>query len=240
MSWYNRTGDKMKFIKRIVTIIICITMIVFLLFLGIGFVNYKNAIAKTSIEKKVSQIQGGETYVSSEELSPYILEATVAIEDRRFYNHSGIDYWALTRALISNMFAKEIVGGGSTITQQLTKNLYFTYKSSYVRKASELFMAYDFESKLTKDAILELYVNVINYGNNYIGIKEASRGYFNKEPSELTLDEATLLAGIPQSPSNFQLNDHLDNALQRQQQVLEAMVRDEIITDSQANAIIHK
>lgn len=228
----------MKFIKRIVVVITLLALIGFLIFLGIGFVNYKNAISKTSIEEKVSSIQGDEDYVSNDQISPYVLKATVSIEDHRFYDHGGVDYYALTRAMVSNMFAKGIVGGGSTITQQLAKNLYFTYKSSYVRKASEVFMAYDLESKLTKDTILELYVNIINYGDNYIGIKQASEGYFGKAPSELTLEEATLLAGIPQSPSNFQLSTHKEAARTRQKQVLEAMVRDEHITQKQANQIM--
>lgn len=219
-------------------VITLLALIGFLIFLGIGFVNYKNAISKTSIEEKVSSIQGDEDYVSNDQISPYVLKATVSIEDHRFYDHGGVDYYALTRAMVSNMFAKGIVGGGSTITQQLAKNLYFTYKSSYVRKASEVFMAYDLESKLTKDTILELYVNIINYGDNYIGIKQASEGYFGKAPSELTLEEATLLAGIPQSPSNFQLSTHKEAARTRQKQVLEAMVRDEHITQKQANQIM--
>ncbi|MGX8852951.1 transglycosylase domain-containing protein [Amedibacillus sp. YH-ame10] len=230
----------MKILKRILLLIVLLALLGGIVFAGVGFFNYKSAINKESIEDKVSEIQGRSEYVSSEDISPYLLKATVSIEDHRFYDHNGVDYFAMLRALVSNIFAKGIVGGGSTITQQLAKNLYFDYQSTYLRKASEVFMAYDLEGKLSKEAILELYVNVINYGDNYIGIKAASEGYFGKEPKDLTLNEATLLAGLPQSPSNYQLSDHKENALKRQKQVLEAMVRDEEITEAQMELIVGK
>ncbi|MGX8834670.1 transglycosylase domain-containing protein [Amedibacillus sp. YH-ame6] len=230
----------MKILKRILLLILLLALLGGIVFAGVGFFNYKSAINKESIEDKVSEIQGSSEYVSSEDISSYLLKATVSIEDHRFYDHNGVDYFAMLRALVSNIFAKGIVGGGSTITQQLAKNLYFDYQSTYLRKASEVFMAYDLEGKLSKEAILELYVNVINYGDNYIGIKAASEGYFGKEPKDLTLNEATLLAGLPQSPSNYQLSDHKENALKRQKQVLEAMVRDEEITEAQMELIVGK
>ena len=136
------------------------------------------------------------------------------------------------------MFAHGIVGGGSTITQQLAKNLYFDYQPSYLRKVSEIFVAYDLEKKLRKKEILELYVNVINYGDNHIGIYEAAHGYFHKEPSELTIDEATLLAGLPQSPSNYQLSNHYKEARLRQKQVLEAMVDTDVLTSHEMQQLL--
>lgn len=228
----------MKIIKRIFLLFLLLLLIGMIVFVGVGFFNYKNAIGKESIVEKVSELQSEDRYVSSEEISPYLLEATVSIEDKRFHEHHGVDYVALMRALISNIFAQGIVGGGSTITQQLAKNMYYSYQPSYIRKMSEIFTAYDLEDKLTKETILELYVNVINYGDNYIGIKNASEGYFHKEPKNLTLEEASLLAGLPQSPSNYQLSDHKDNALKRQKQVLKAMVRDKHITQEQMDEII--
>ena len=229
----------MKLIKRLLLLVLVILFAGLLVFIGVGFFNYKNAINEQPIMDKVAEIQGKETYVSHEDISPYLLQATVSIEDHRFYDHSGVDYFALGRALLSNIFAKGIVGGGSTITQQLAKNMYYSYQPSYIRKMSEIFTAYDLEGKLTKETILELYVNVINYGDNYIGIQAASQGYFHKDPKDLTLDEATLLAGLPQSPSNYQLSDHKENALGRQQQVLEAMVRDKHITQKEMDQIVH-
>lgn len=233
-------GDKMKTIKRILLIIIMLGVLGVMLFAGFGYMHYKDVLEKKSIEEKISEIQSMESYVSLNDISPYMIQATISIEDRRFYDHGGVDYWSLTRAFASNLFAKGIVGGGSTITQQLAKNLFFTYEPSYIRKASELFMAYDLESKLSKEAILELYLNIINYGDNHIGIKQASEGYFEKDAKDLTLDEATLLAGLPQSPSNYQLSNHKEQAIIRQKQVLKAMVRDDHISQKQMDVIVKK
>ena len=112
------------------------------------------------------------------------------------------------------------------------------YDTSITRKITEAFLTYELEGNYEKDEILELYLNVINYGDGYIGIAAASRGYFGKEPSQLTLDEASLLAGIPQSPSNFQLSDHLAQAQEKQKVVLEAMVRENKISEAQMNEIV--
>lgn len=103
---------------------------------------------------------------------------------------------------------------------------------------SEIFVAYDLEHKFSKDEILELYVNVINYGDGYMGIKEASKGYFNKLPKDLNLDEASLLAGLPQSPMSFQLSNHEDDARERQKAVLSAMVRDGQVSQSVMESIV--
>ena len=159
-------------------------------------------------------------------------------EDRRFYEHHGVEYRSMARALYQNVLAGQIRGGGSTITQQLAKNMYYTYQPSYLRKVSEIFTAYDLERELSKKEILELYVNVINYGDNYIGIKAASEGYFHKEPKDLTLDEATLLAGLPQSPANYQLSNHESAARNRQIQVLNAMIRENMIDEQQKAAVM--
>lgn len=228
----------MKLIKRILILIVLLLLLVALIFVGVGFFNYKHAIHEESIPDKVAQIQSEEQYVSYEDISPYLLKATVSIEDRHFYTHHGVRYTSMARALVSNISAHSVVGGGSTITQQLAKNMYYSYQPSYLRKVSEIFTAYALERVLTKDTILELYVNIINYGDNYFGIKEASEGYFHKEPKDLTLDEATLLAGIPQSPSNLQLSNHMDRARERQKYVLKAMVRDDKITQKQMDTII--
>lgn len=233
-----RIGDSMKLIKRIVVIFLIALLSLGIIFVGVGYLNYRQAVSNAPIEDKVSAIQKQKHYVKSEDIASELLEATVSIEDRRFYEHNGVDYRSLARALVNNIFAKGIVGGGSTITQQLGKNLYFDYQPSYIRKMSEIFLAYDLEGELTKQEILELYVNVINYGDDHIGIYAASMGYFGKEPKDLTLDEASLLAGLPQSPSNFQLSDHEDAARIRQKQVLEAMHRDQHITQEEMNLII--
>lgn len=230
----------MKIVKRILLFFLIALITLGALFVGVGFVNYKKAIADAPIKEKVEQIKEDGNYVKAEDIAPELLQATVSIEDRRFYAHNGVDYRSLGRAFINNIFAKGIVGGGSTITQQLGKNLYFDYQPSYLRKMSEIFLAYDLEDELSKKDILELYVNVINYGDNHIGIYEASMGYFDKLPKDLTMDEATLLAGLPQSPSNYQLSNHEDAARKRQIQVLQAMLRDQHITEKEMNQIIRQ
>lgn len=227
----------MKIVKKIILIILLLVIIGLTLFIGGGYVNYVKATNEMSIKDKVKSIRNEKNYVSYDDISETLLEATVSIEDRRFYDHNGVDYRSMARALVENIFAGEIVGGGSTITQQLAKNVYFTYQPSYIRKVSEIFVAYDLEKVLSKKEILELYVNVINYGDNYIGIKAAAEGYFHKEPKDLTLDEATLLAGLPQSPANFQLSNHEAEARIRQKQVLKAMVRDDHISETQMETL---
>lgn len=214
-------------------------LIVLTSFLGVGYVNYVKAINKTNLETKINNIRNEKTYVPYDEINEKLFEATVSIEDHRFFKHNGVDYRSMARALVDNIFAKGIVGGGSTITQQLAKNMYFTYQPSYIRKVSEIFVAYDLEKKLSKKEILELYVNVINYGDNHIGIKEASEGYFKKAPKDLTLQEVTLLAGLPQSPAKYQLSNHKAEAYARQKQVLKAMLRDEKISKEQSVSLAY-
>ena len=212
-----------------------IVLIALTLFAGLGFVKATNEV---SISEKVRKIKHKKSYVTYDEISEELLQATVAIEDRRFYEHHGVEYRSIPGALYQNVLAGQIRGGGSTITQQLAKNMYYTYQPSYLRKVSEIFTAYDLERELSKKEILELYVNVINYGDNYIGIKAASEGYFHKEPKDLTLDEATLLAGLPQSPANYQLSNHESAARNRQIQVLNAMIRENMIDEQQKAAVM--
>ncbi|MCR0328036.1 transglycosylase domain-containing protein [[Clostridium] innocuum] len=228
----------MKIIRKLFLIFLLIIVILLTLFIGLGFVNYVKATNDVSIQEKVKQIKSRDSYVSYDEINENLLKATVAIEDRRFYEHHGVEYRSMARALYQNVVAREIRGGGSTITQQLAKNMYYTYQPSYLRKVSEIFTAYDLEKELSKKEILELYVNVINYGDNHIGIREASEGYFHKKPKDLTLDEATLLAGLPQSPANYQLSNHEDVARRRQIQVLNAMVRESMINEDEKMAVI--
>lgn len=228
----------MKIIKRILLLFLAALLTLGILFVGVGYVNYKKAVSDMPIQEKVEKIRSQPHYVKIDEISPTLLEATVSIEDHRFYQHNGVDYRSLARALVNNIFASGIVGGGSTITQQLAKNLYFDYQPSYIRKMSEIFLAYDLEAELSKKEILELYVNVINYGDNHMGIYEASVGYFGKTPNQLSLDEASLLAGLPQSPSNYQLSNHEAAARNRQKMVLSAMVREKHISQQDMDRII--
>lgn len=213
----------MKLLKKLL-LLGCVIALIFVGIIGfLGYRQYKEAVESISLIDKVKEIQTRSDYVSYEDISEDVLDATVAIEDHRFYSHHGIDYIAIARATLTNLFQKDIVGGGSTITQQLAKNMYFGYNTSFIRKVSELFVVHDLESMYSKEEILTLYVNIINYGDQHIGIKQASEGYFGVSPKELTFDQATLLVGIPQSPSNYQLSDHYEQAVKRQYYVQKAM-----------------
>lgn len=229
----------MKVVKRILLITFVLLIVIGCIVTFMGYRQYQNVIAQTSIEQRIEMIKNDDSYVAYDEIHPVLFEATVAIEDRRFYEHNGFDIVATTRAFISNLASKSIVGGGSTITQQLAKNMYFDYEPSFIRKISELFIVKQLEDTYTKEEILTFYVNIINYGDNHMGIQQASLGYFDTAPKDLTLDQATILAGLPQSPSNFQLSNHYEQAKVRQEQVLQAMVKEEFINDKQMQEVLN-
>lgn len=136
-------------------------------------------------------------------VSDNVIKATLAIEDERFYEHNGVDLKSIVRALVSNLRSGEIVQGGSTITQQLVKNVFLTHERTFARKFREIILAYQVEGRYSKDKIMELYLNTVYYGNGAYGIKTASELYFNKEPGDLTVEEAALLAGLSKSPTRF-------------------------------------
>lgn len=219
----------MKLIKKLLLAAVATVLLTAGVITFCGYMQYQQAVNKSPLTTKVEAIQANEDYVPYEGIAPYLLQATVAIEDRRFYAHGGFDVLATGRAFLGTVFGFGR-SGGSTITQQLAKNLYFGYEPSLTRKVSELFVSHDLESAYSKEEILTLYVNIINYGDNHIGIKEAAFGYFNIDPMFLTLAQASLLAGLPQSPANYQLSDHYEEAKKRQKQVLQAMVKQKMIT----------
>ncbi len=226
-------GDTMRYFKRLCFGIIILICCIIGIFIGLGYSNYKTAIQQFPIHQKVSQIQSSKHYVTIDQVSKNLLEATVAIEDHRFYDHFGIDMIGIGRAFLHNIQKRNIVSGGSTITQQLAKNMYYDNSPSIIRKIGEVFLAFDLERKYSKNMILELYVNIIHYGDDYIGIQAASEGYFGVSAKELNLAQSSLLAGLPQSPSNYGLSKFYDRALIRQETVLNAMVKKGIITESQ-------
>ena len=216
---YNeyKEGEDMKKAMKI----FLISLSVFIIGLGsMGYIEYQLAIQEVSIDEKISEIMREPDFVHYDDISPILLEATVAVEDKRFYDHHGIDVMAYARIFYYLIKDGNINSGGSTITQQLAKNLYFSFEPSLTRKVAELFVANRIEKTYDKETILSVYLNIINYGDNQFGIAKASEHYFEKKPSELSFDEATLLAGIPQSPTNYQLSNHLDSARLRQKAVL--------------------
>jgi penicillin-binding protein 1A len=162
-----------------------------------------------------------------------VIQAFVAAEDARFYQHRGFDLQSITRAFYKNIEAGRIVQGGSTITQQVAKSLYLSSERKYMRKIKEAVLAYKIDKYLTKDEIMSLYLNHIYLGHGTYGIEAASHGYFGKSSKYLTLPEATLLAGLPKAPSSYSPFINFDKARQRQTYVLDRMVEDEYITQEE-------
>ena len=209
----------------------------FVLLVGAGYAQYRIVINETSLTDAIANVQASENYVLLEDIYPFFLQAVVAVEDRRFYQRSGLDIRSIGRAMWSNLKNFDFLEGGSTIGQQVGKNLYFDFRFNILRKIAEVFLLYDIENSISKDETLELYVNMNYYGDGYTGIKQASEGYFSRLPNELTLGQASLLAGLPQSPSRYQLSNHFERAKIRQKKVLGDMVDLEIITQQQADEI---
>ena len=161
--------------------------------------------------------------IASNEISPWLKKGTVAIEDRRFYEHGGVDPQGIARALITNLTAGRIVQGGSTLTQQLISQIYIVKQRTLDRKIREALLAVQLEDRFSKDEILTAYLNTVFYGNNAYGVEAASQTYFAKTAKELTLPEAALIAGLPQLPSQYDPYEHPQAALKRRAQVLAAM-----------------
>lgn len=174
--------------------------------------------------------------VPLEKISPTLQKAVVAIEDERFYSHRGIDFQGIIRAAVTNITKKRIEEGGSTITQQLARNLFLTKKKSITRKIAEIVLALQIERRYTKAEILELYLNQIYWGHNAYGIESASLVYFNKHASDLNLAEAALLAGVIEGPEKFSPYKNLEGAKQRQATVLSKMVELGMINEYSADA----
>lgn len=212
-----------KIFLNITKFIIIFLIIITTTIIGISFGVYKSITSDTPIEIKIEEVMEDSNYIKINDIDETFLDAIVAIEDHRFYRHGAIDLFSITRALIKNIKNGQILEGGSTITQQVAKNIFLTNEQSLKRKIKEICIAYELENKYTKKEILELYVNVIYFGDGYTGIREACNGYFNTEPSELTDDEATLLAGLPQAPSLYSLNSNYSDAIERQKQVIKAL-----------------
>ncbi len=170
---------------------------------------------------------GRRTYTPLSEISPNVVAATISIEDKEYYNHPGFDIIALGRALFQNYTSGEVVSGASTITQQLARTLFFTAEErvevSVKRKTKEIILAAEMTRRYSKDEILELYLNEINYGNLAYGIEAAAETYFNTTAKELNLAQAAFLAGLPQAPSVYDIFNNREQTLNRNKQVLTAM-----------------
>ena len=173
-----------------------------------GYQIYQEVIDGEPLSDKVEEIRSKPKYTPLSQLPDTYKNAVVAVEDKRFYKHGGIDLISTGRAVFINLKEKKLAEGGSSITQQLAKNMYFSQEKTFLRKVAELFVAFELEKNYTKDEILELYVNTIYFGSGYYGIYDAAMGYYGKPPSELSDAQVIMLAGLPNAPSAYSLDQN--------------------------------
>lgn len=232
----------MNLIKRLIIFIILVILVIGAtigVIFGIpGYKMYKEALEKEPIEKKIASIEKKKNYSEFSELPEMYVKAVIATEDHRFYEHKGIDFISVIRAIYNDIKAKEFVEGGSTISQQLAKNIYFTQEKTGKRKIAEILMASKLDNSLSKEKIFELYANTSYFGDGYYTVKSACKGYFNKELREMTDYECIMLAGIPNAPSVYAQTKNLNLAKKRAEHVIRKMVENEYLIQKKADEII--
>lgn len=224
-------------------LLVLIFLLLVLLFIGAayfgikGYNMYREAVKETPVSELTESIRSTDGFTEYEELPEIYVEAVISVEDKRFWNHNGVDYLAIGRAVWNDLRTLSFAEGGSTITQQLMKNEYFTQEKKLERKVAEVFAAWDLERECSKKEIFELYVNTIYFGSGHYGIHDAAEGYYGKVPSELTDYEAVMLAGLPNAPSAYSPDTNPELAKQRMRQVLDRMVECEAISQEEADEI---
>ena len=227
----------MKIFRKLLVILLILILLAFGLMFILGYSSYSEALKEKPLLTRIEEVTGDEHYVKYDDLSKDYINAVVAVEDQRYYEHGAVDPIGILRALWVNIRNGELQEGGSTITQQVAKNVIFSQEETFSRKLGEMVAAFDLEKNFSKNEILSIYVNTCYFGDGYYGIYDASMGYYNKEPKDLNLDEASMLAGVPNAPSVYDANDKTDLDKKRQDHVLERMVENGYITQKQADAI---
>lgn len=228
-----------KLLKRILILILIISLVIIGFFTYKGYIRYRNAVVKTSISVKVKEYTDKEDYAEYDEIDKDFINAVVAIEDKRFFSRKGLDFIAFTRALLTNIISGKLVEGGSTISQQIAKNIYFQdINRSITGKIAEVFVMIDLENAYSKEEIFALYVNMNYYGDGYWGITQAAKGYYQTSPNDLTVAQAAMLAGIPNAPAVYQLSTGHDLAYQRALKVLKKMLENYYITQAEYEAAL--
>lgn len=227
----------MKFFKKLFIAIILLIIIACSIIFLIGQSYYSKALKEKPLLTRVEEITSKENFIKFGDMSSYYRNAVISVEDHRFYDHGPVDFIAIARATFTNIKNKELQEGGSTITQQVAKNIVFNQESTWLRKVGEIFAAYDLEKNYSKKEIFELYVNTAYFGDGYYGIYEASHGYYNKSPKDLNLDEASMLAGVPNAPSVYAPTVNPDLAKKRQYHVLNTMLEYGYITKEESSSI---
>ena len=227
----------MKIAKKILLFILIAIILILTVFCIIGYSTYSSALKDEPLITKIDSITSQDNFVKFSDLAEDYRNAVISVEDHRFYDHGPVDFIAIGRAIFTNIKERDFVEGGSTITQQVAKNVVLDQSQSWVRKIAEIFAAYDLEKNYSKKEIFELYVNTSYFGEGYYGIYAASYGYYNKAPKDLNLDEASMLAGVPNAPSVYAPTVNPDLAKKRQYHVINKMLEYGYITKDEALSI---
>lgn len=230
-----------KLIKTLLAFLLAAAIIaagiaVYYLFQGYGM--YIDAVDASPMEDKIQNIQAQNDFVPYSEMPMFYITAVVAVEDRRFFDHGGVDFISIARAVIVDVQTKSAREGGSTLTQQVAKNMYFTQEKKLERKFAEGFAAAKLETICSKTEIFELYANSIYFGSGYYGLSEAAMGYYGKKPSELTEYECAMLAGLPNAPSAYSPDTSPELAVQRTAKVIRSMADSGYIDEAKAAELI--
>lgn len=238
---------KIMIILKILTFMFLSFIIVLLGFYVYAYITPKfeinNSKSLVFYDKNNNEFFSGEEYnnfTNLEEIPQDLINAIISVEDKNFYKHQGFDFLRILKAIFINIKSKSIKQGASTISQQLIKNLYLDFDQTWERKIEEAFLTFELEVHYEKDEILEAYLNTIDFGAGNYGIKEAAKYYFNKKPNELTIEEATLLVGIPKNPSYYNPITNFEASKKRQLTVLTSMVKNKYITEEEKNNIYNK
>lgn len=237
-------NKKGKGIKKTVLLIVVILLLAILSVTGyyayMGYEMYSTALEEKSVSEMAADIKSRCRFIEYSELPEFYANAVIATEDRDFFGHKGIDVIAICRAVLHDIKVGAPEQGGSTITQQLAKNEYFSQEKRLERKFAEVFMAFEIESELSKEEIFALYANSIYFGSGYYGLDSAAKGYFGKNIPELSEYECAMLAGLPNAPSAYSPDTSPELARERTEIVLENMVSAGYITEEQADLLTGK
>lgn len=235
----------MKIIKKIIKLFVVLITVLFITSISlyeysklspkIEIKNANNIVLYDKDENVFFTGNGNNEWINLEDISQYLIDATIATEDKNFYNHFGFDIPRIFKAGWINLINGKTLQGASTISQQYVKNLFLNFDKTWERKWNELWLTLNIETHYSKDEILEGYLNTINYGHGMYGIENASKFYFGKSASDLSLAEASMLVGIPKSPSNYSPLINFDLAKKRQYNVLLNMVNNDYITKEEMN-----
>ena len=227
----------LKFLKRFFGCLILLCLLALALLTFRGWLLYREMETEQPLSERVNEVRLQENYTPFEELPQTYVDAVIAIEDVRFKLHPGVDPISILRALVHDIKEREWVEGGSTITQQLAKNICFDQDKRLTRKAAEMFAAFALEHNYSKEEIFELYVNSIYFGNGWYCVYDAAEGYFGVEPAAMTDYQCTELACYPNAPSIFMEEENEEALEARRQAVLERMVRYGYLTEQEAQAL---